>query len=593
MRLSRRYLLLVIALFGVAACGLQSETGDGDKGGKARASIHLTFPEGALPDCPTCAAAPTYVTSATLTITGAALTDPVVQSIPLDTGVVEGELTPGIYTFSITVVTTSFGTFTGASTSLLSPGGNNPVGIKLAVNAPPTIESLNYAPANPTPGSVVTLTAVASDPDNDPLTYIWSPTGGTISGSGATVAMTTSATATTISVTLTVEDGHGGAATASKTILVPPATPTGLTCNAGYATLGLTWNSSAGATSYKVYSNVATSTTTQTAFADPTGVHDTRTYRVAAVNAAGESATTAAVSCQEQTGLKWTQRGTVGQGRIDYGAGKFVMGATAAASADRVYTSTDGITWTQVTLPATGANMDDLVWTGSRFVAAGGNGGLAYYYTSDATGTTWAASAGLGATGDRFRTVVGNGANFLGLYSTAGGNHTCVGAGVFAGCSLISLGAGHFPSSGISVAGGQTIIPDTGGSVWRETGGGWARVAGPVLDTQFKAAAYGGGTYVVVGLDTLGGGNQAPVYSSSDGVTWTARTSNNTGSTLNDVIRVGSWFIAAGSGISFSADGAAWEAPVGATGRGDYYSIAYGGNRLVAVDTTGVIYTSP
>ena len=67
-----------------------------------------------------------------------------------------------------------------------------------------------------------TISATASDPDGDPLTYAWTASGGSISGTGASVTFTPPpvATTTTFSVSLTVSDGKGGTAAAGTTVKV-------------------------------------------------------------------------------------------------------------------------------------------------------------------------------------------------------------------------------------------------------------------------------------------------------------------------------------------------------------------------------------
>jgi hypothetical protein len=98
-----------------------------------------------------------------------------------------------------------------------------------------------YAPAQPAPfnhapstscavdksmvyvgsGDTVTVSALASDPDNDPLTYTWSSSGGRIDGNGPQVRwLSTGVSAGTYTVTLHVDDGRGGAASCSSEIRV-------------------------------------------------------------------------------------------------------------------------------------------------------------------------------------------------------------------------------------------------------------------------------------------------------------------------------------------------------------------------------------
>jgi outer membrane protein OmpA-like peptidoglycan-associated protein/opacity protein-like surface antigen len=70
---------------------------------------------------------------------------------------------------------------------------------------------------------VVGVRATASDPDNDPLTYSWSATGGKIEGTDASARWDSAGTAPgTYTVTARVDDGRGGTASCSADINVTP-----------------------------------------------------------------------------------------------------------------------------------------------------------------------------------------------------------------------------------------------------------------------------------------------------------------------------------------------------------------------------------
>jgi PKD domain len=72
-------------------------------------------------------------------------------------------------------------------------------------------------------GDTVAVSAMASDPDNDPLTYTWSSNGGHVDGDGPQVRWLSAGTAVgTYTVTLHVDDGRGGAASCSADIRVEP-----------------------------------------------------------------------------------------------------------------------------------------------------------------------------------------------------------------------------------------------------------------------------------------------------------------------------------------------------------------------------------
>jgi chitodextrinase len=79
-------------------------------------------------------------------------------------------------------------------------------------NRPPTM-SCSVDPSSVHPGDRVHVTANASDPDNDPLTFAWQSTGGQVTGSGTDIQVdTTGLTAGSYTVTGTVNDGRGGTA---------------------------------------------------------------------------------------------------------------------------------------------------------------------------------------------------------------------------------------------------------------------------------------------------------------------------------------------------------------------------------------------
>jgi hypothetical protein len=59
-------------------------------------------------------------------------------------------------------------------------------------NRPPIIQSLTATPPTISVGSSATITVVATDPDNQPLTYKWSASTGDILGEGPSVRFTAS-----------------------------------------------------------------------------------------------------------------------------------------------------------------------------------------------------------------------------------------------------------------------------------------------------------------------------------------------------------------------------------------------------------------
>jgi outer membrane protein OmpA-like peptidoglycan-associated protein/opacity protein-like surface antigen len=105
---------------------------------------------------------------------------------------------------------------------------------------PPNHPPVASCSANPSSvyagtGEVVSVHADASDPDNDPLTYAWTATGGAIDGTGSQVRWSSNGLALgSYTVTAAVSDGRGGATSCSTDIKVTPRPnrPPTMSCSA-------------------------------------------------------------------------------------------------------------------------------------------------------------------------------------------------------------------------------------------------------------------------------------------------------------------------------------------------------------------------
>ena len=92
---------------------------------------------------------------------------------------------------------------------------------------PPTI-SCSAAPTTIKPGDTSTITSTGVSPQNRPLTYTYSASAGTVSGSGTTATYSSTGAPTgPVEVTCTVADdkGHSVPSTTSVTIEAPPPPP--------------------------------------------------------------------------------------------------------------------------------------------------------------------------------------------------------------------------------------------------------------------------------------------------------------------------------------------------------------------------------
>jgi hypothetical protein len=104
------------------------------------------------------------------------------------------------------------------------------------VNHPPTVsctadKSMVYLDS----GDAVAIKCTGSDPDNDPLTYTWTSTGGKVDGTGSQVRWLSAGTPLgSDTITAKVDDGRGGSASSSVAISVEPKPnhPPTITCSA-------------------------------------------------------------------------------------------------------------------------------------------------------------------------------------------------------------------------------------------------------------------------------------------------------------------------------------------------------------------------
>jgi outer membrane protein OmpA-like peptidoglycan-associated protein/opacity protein-like surface antigen len=116
-------------------------------------------------------------------------------------------------------------------------GGNPPP----PPNHPPVVScSVDKSSVYAGSGDTAQVTAVASDPDNDTLTFYWTTSGGTVEGTGPGARWNSAGTAPgTYTTKVRVDDGRGGSAECTADIRVdgPPNRPPTMSCSADRTTV--------------------------------------------------------------------------------------------------------------------------------------------------------------------------------------------------------------------------------------------------------------------------------------------------------------------------------------------------------------------
>lgn len=301
-------------------------------------------------------------------------------------------------------------------------------------------------------------------------------------------------------------------------------------------------------------------------------------------------------------GITWTSIASPAQVARGLWSLKYLNGVWCALTAEtttntQLYTSIDGSTWTARTTGAAGVTFYDIAYLGGVYVIGGTTGAL---YTSPDLATWTSQTFGVAAT---IRTLDVYNARFIAIhaagmrYSTDGVTWTATtGSSVARGetanvCSTplavlnsvyhaISTNGGIYKSAdgmawepvlaleALNTSGLMTISKRTtstnsvhkaGNYIFACTSaGGIIRIDSSnnllqvnTLTTVFNAVTYGEGVYVAVG-------NGGAIYTSTDSLTWTSRTSG-TASNLVAVAHNGTTFVTISSTYTaYSADGITW-----------------------------------
>ena len=274
---------------------------------------------------------------------------------------------------------------------------------------------------------------------------------------------------------------------------------------------------------------------------------------------------------------------------ICYGDGKFVA---APFNSDVAVYSTDGINWTQTTLPVVGT-WYSIAYGNDKFVAVSDDGKIVY----SADGITWTQVNTLSVNNiwrsiiyaDNKFVVVGsrdfnnnNNNNNNAAYSTDGINWTLTSTSFSSTCYSITYGDGKFVSVGPS-----------GKAAYSTDGINWTQTTLPIFayTANNMSVTYGGGMFVVAGyhLDSSANLIESSVAYSTDGINWTKASPPVSGNWAAIAYGADKFVIVGRNGapIIYSSDGITWHE----TTNPDIStcSVIYAANKFVAVGDNGSI----
>jgi outer membrane protein OmpA-like peptidoglycan-associated protein len=284
-------------------------------------------------------------------------------------------------------------------------------------------------------------------------------------------------------------------------------------------------------------------------------------------------------------GTTWTARSATEASfwsSVTFGNGTFV--AVSTSGTNRVMTSTDGITWTARSVPA--SPWASVTYGNGLFVAVAGSGNI----MTSPDGVTWTARGSStdswsGITyGNNTFVAVGMGTTNFVMTSTDGitwTNRSIPTSSSGAQWKSVTWGNNKFVA--ISGSGfNDRVMTSPDGVTWT--------YAQAIHNGNWSSIAYGNNLFVATATSFGGGGSSFDyVMTSSDGTTWTPRTAA-VAVGWNAVVYGGGKFVAVSSSgsnrVMTSTDGITWSAHTAADASG-WSSVTYGNGVYVAIATNG------
>jgi outer membrane protein OmpA-like peptidoglycan-associated protein len=284
-------------------------------------------------------------------------------------------------------------------------------------------------------------------------------------------------------------------------------------------------------------------------------------------------------------GTTWTARSATEANfwsSVTFGNGTFV--AVSNSGTNRVMTSSDGITWTARSVPA--SPWTSVTYGNGVFAAVAGSGNI----MTSPDGITWTARgtstdswSGI-AYGNNTFVAVGMGTTNFVMTSTDGitwTNRSIPTSSSGAQWKSVTWGNNKFVA--ISDTGfNDRVMTSPDGVTWT--------YAQAIHNGNWSSIAYGNNLFVATATSFGGGGSSFDyVMTSSDGTTWTPRTAA-VAVGWNAVVYGGGKFVAVSSSgsnrVMTSTDGITWSAHTAADASG-WSSVTYGNGVYVAIATNG------
>lgn len=281
------------------------------------------------------------------------------------------------------------------------------------------------------------------------------------------------------------------------------------------------------------------------------------------------------------TTLSWTEVAIPGM------AGKWINGATTFGALtiivgddSSIYTSADLATWTKRTVPITDSYLWDVAASPTAVVAIGGaNSNDAPRVLRSTDGITWT-SVSVPITAWLNRVAYVNG-----KWQIGAGDFRRIAYSNNDGVTWLS--ASGATSAGVRVmafahGAGRYVAACSTGVVHGTNGEAWTTGLDTTDGRNFKDVAFGNGVFVIVG-ELPGAPSQSRLLRSTDGITWTAVNIAGVAG-LERVIYFGGYFYAVGTDrwVCRSADGITWDTQqVGSAANWPWRAIAPLGTALV------------